>query len=80
MRGFPQSPDTLLETASPVAWKQTASTLIKPIKIGLLAPLLLSDNFLQDDPPPPFVGIFLLLYWTVLASVIYPFLSKSYFK
>jgi hypothetical protein len=70
-RGFPKQPDSFLGTASPVAWKKTVSTIILPIKIVLIGPLLLSDNFLRDDPPPPFIGIYLIVYWTILASIIY---------
>lgn len=72
-RGFPQSPDTLLTTASPVAWKQTTSKIIIPIKVVLIGPVLLSKNFLQEDPPPPFVGLYFIFYWTILATIIYYF-------
>jgi hypothetical protein len=70
-RGFPKHPDSFLGTASPIAWKNTVSTIISPIKIVLIGPLLLSTDFLRDDPPPPFIGIYLIFYWTILASVIY---------
>lgn len=70
--GFPQPPDSLLGIDSPVTWKRVVSTIILPIKIVLIGPLLLpSVDFLKDDPPPPFVGIYFIFYWTILASLIY---------
>ncbi len=70
-RGFPKPPDTLLMTASQEAWKRTGSTIIMPIKVVLIGPILLSKNFLQDDPPPPFVGLYLIIYWTLLGTIIH---------
>ncbi len=73
-RGFPKTPDSILRTGSdsPVIWKSTLSTIILPIKIVLIGPLALPQiNFLKDDPPPPFIGIYLIFYWSILASIIY---------
>jgi hypothetical protein len=73
-RGFPQPPDSVLRTGSdsPVAWKRAASMVLLPLKIILIGPLALPQvNFLKDDPPPPFVGIYFLFYWTLLASVLH---------
>ncbi len=78
-RGFPQSPDSILMTGanSPVAWKWITSTLIAPIKVVLIGPLLLpSVDFLKDDPPPPFIGIYLIVYWTLLASLIHYLIGR----
>ncbi len=75
-RGFPKHPDSFLGTASPESWKHVVSTIILPIKIVLIGPLLLSTDFLRDDPPPPFIGIYLMFYWTVLASIIHYLLRK----
>ena len=75
-RGFPKHPDSFLGTASPIVWKNTASTIILPIKIVLIGPLLLSTDFLRDDSPPPFIGIYLIFYWTILASIIYYLVGK----
>ena len=74
VRGFPQPPDSVLRTGgdSPTAWKSTVATIILPIKIVLIGPLALPQiNFLKEDPPPPFVGIYLIFYWTILASIIH---------
>lgn len=78
-RGFSQYPDSILRTGSdsPIAWKRVVSTMIVPIKIVLIGPLALPQaNFLKDDPPPPFIGIYLVFYWTLLASSIHYFLGK----
>jgi hypothetical protein len=75
-RGFPKHPDSFLRTASPITWKNSVSTIILPVKIVLIGPLLLSTDFLRDDPPPPFIGIYLIFYWTILASSIHYLLGK----
>lgn len=75
-RGFPKQPDTLLTTASTIQWKIIGSKIVVPIKVVLIGPLLLSKNFLQEDPPPPFVGLYFIFYWTLLASTIYYLLNK----
>ena len=60
-----------------MAWKSTLSTIILPIKIVLIGPLALPQiNFLKEDPPPPFIGIYLVLYWSILALLIYYLLGK----
>ncbi len=73
-RGFPQSPDPILTTGSdsPIAWKRLVSTIIFPLKVVLIGPLALPQvHFLKEDPPPPFIGIYLVCYWTVLALVLH---------
>ncbi len=76
-RGFPKPPDSLLLMDSSVSWKSAVSTIISPIKIVLIGPLLLpSVNFLKEDPPPPFVGIYFIFYWSILASIIHYFVGK----
>jgi len=78
-RGFPKYPDSLLRTGSesPIVWKNTASTIILPIKIVLIGPLALPQiNILKEDPPPPFIGIYLIFYWTILASIIHYLIGK----
>lgn len=78
-RGFPKYPDPIIRTGnnSPIAWKRAVSTIILPIKIVLIGPLALpSINILKEDPPPPFIGIYLIFYWTILASIIHYLLGK----
>lgn len=79
-RGFPQAPDSVIYTGadSPIAWKSNTAKIIFPIKIILIGPLAIpSIDFLHDDPPPPFIGIYLIIYWTILASTIYYFINKK---
>lgn len=78
-RGFPQPPDSILRTGgdSPIAWKSAVSRIIFPIKVVLIGPLALPQvNLLKEDPPPPFIGIYLILYWTILALTLHYFLDK----
>jgi hypothetical protein len=78
-RGFPKAPDSIIKTGadSEIAWKRTLSTLLVPVKIVLIGPLALPQiDFLKDDPPPPFIGIYLFLYWTILASFVHYLLRK----
>src|SRR3989344_8935156 len=73
-RGFPQPPDSVLRTGddSGIAWKRAVSTMILPIKIVLIGPVALPQiHFLKEDPPPPFIGIYLVFSWTFLASTIH---------
>lgn len=78
-RGFPKAPDSLLRTGSesPVVWKRAVSTVIFPIKIFLIGPLALPQvNILKEDPPPPFIVLYLVFYWSLLASIIYYLVGK----
>lgn len=73
-RGFPQFPDSVLRTGSdsPVVWKRVVSTIILPIKVILVGPLALPQiDILKEDSPPPFIGIYFIVYWTLLASAIH---------
>jgi len=73
-----QPPESLLGSESQVAWKSALSTILSPIKIILIGPLLPFINFLHKDPdtPPPFFLAGFAFYWTILALIIYYFLSK----
>lgn len=76
-RVFPKAPDSLLGIDSPVTWKHTVSIIISPIKIVLLGPLVLpSIDILKEDPPPPFIVIYLVCYWAILASAVHYLLGR----
>ncbi len=79
-RGFPQFPDSVLHTGSdsPIAWKSTLSTIVWPVKLVLIGPLMPYIEFLRQEPdtPPPFFGIGMVLYWSILAPSIYYLLGK----
>ena len=80
LRGFPQPPDSILRTGhdSPIAWKRAASHVLFPIKVVLIGPLALPQvKVLKDDPPPPFIGIYLVGYWTLLAVALYSLIGLS---
>jgi hypothetical protein len=78
-RGFPQYPDSILKTGSdsPIAWKRTVSTLILPIKVVLIGPLASPQiDFLKEDPPPPFIGMYFVFYWSLLALTLHFLFEK----
>ncbi|MGN6490618.1 MAG: hypothetical protein ACTHLE_01380 [Agriterribacter sp.] len=54
---------------SPIAWKNTMSRVIYPVKFVLVGPL----TFLAQEPDsaPPVILFFFFLYWTAMALVIY---------
>ena len=73
-----QPPEAFLGTESKVDWKSTVATILSPIKIVLIGPLLPFINFLHQDPdtPPPFFLAGFAFYWTILALVIHYLLGK----
>jgi hypothetical protein len=73
-----QPPESLFGTESQVAWKSIVSTILSPIKIILMGPLVPFINFLHQDPdtPPPFFLAGFALYWTLLALFLHYFISK----
>ncbi|HEY9259989.1 hypothetical protein [Chitinophaga sp.] len=74
MRGMPHNSAAFLGSDSLTGWRSIVSTILYPIKIVLLGPV----RFLIDlpDPPPPFVGIGVAIYWTILALAIHYVISK----
>jgi len=73
-----QPPEAFLGTESQAPWKSIVSTILSPIKIILIGPLLPFINFLHKDPdtPPPFFLVGFAIYWTILALIIHYFLDK----
>lgn len=71
-------PEFLLGSESQVSWKSTVSTILSPIKIVLMGPLLPFIKFLRQDPdtPPPFFLVGFAFYWTILAIIFHYLLNK----
>ena len=74
VRLFPARNESFLGTGSPVAWKSAVSTLLLPIKVVLIGPLLPLTEL--EDLPPPFLVVGFALYWTILALLMYYLLGK----
>jgi hypothetical protein len=70
--------ESFFGSESQVGWKFVVSTLLSPIKIILIGPLLPFINFLNQDPdtPPPFFLVGFAFYWTILAVGIHYLVSK----
>jgi len=73
-----QQPESLFGSETQAGWKSTISTVLSPIKIILMGPLLPFINSLHQDPdtPPPFFLIGFVFYWIILALLIHYVLSK----
>ena len=73
-----QPPESFLGSKSQVAWKSAVSTILSPIKIILIGPLLPFINFLHKDPdtPPPFFLAGFAFYWAMLALIVHYLISK----
>ena len=74
IRLFPVNGEWFPGTGSPIAWKNTVSTIIYPIKMVLIGPL--SPLFKEPDPAPPILVFAFALYWAVIALVLYYLFSK----
>ena len=72
------SPESLLGSESQVGWKSVIATILSPVKIVLMGPLLPFIKFLRQDPdtPPPFFLVGFAAYWTFLAIIIHYLISK----
>ena len=73
-----QPPLSFLGSESQGAWKSAVSTVLSPIKIVLMGPLLPALKVLHRDPdtPPPFFIVVFAFYWSVLALVLHHLLRK----
>jgi len=74
VRLFPVNGEYFPGTGSPIVWKSIVSTILYPVKVVLLGPLL--SLFELPDPPPPLLVIAFALYWTLLALMLYYLLDK----
>lgn len=73
-----QQPDSFLGTDSQAAWQSAVSTVLSPVRVILMGPLLPFIKFLSQDPdtPPPFFLAGFAVYWTILAIAIYYLIGK----
>jgi hypothetical protein len=69
VRLFPVNGEAYPGIGSAIAWKNTVSEILMPIKMVLLGPL--SGLFKLPDPPPPFLVLAFAFYWTALALFLY---------
>ena len=74
VRLFPINGDWFPGDGSPIAWKNTLSTIVYPFKVILIRPL--SALFNDPDPPPPILVFAFALYWTAIALFLYFLLGK----
>ena len=72
-----QAPESFLGSETQGAWESVVSTILSPIKIVLIGPLLPFINLLHKDPdtPPPFFLAMFAFYWAILAALLHHFLS-----
>ncbi len=73
-----QPAEALLGSGSQAGWQSIISTILSPIKVILIGPLLPFIKFLHQDPdtPPPFFLVGFAFYWTILALTLYFIISK----
>jgi|SoiMethySBSTD1v2_1073268.scaffolds.fasta_scaffold194101_2 hypothetical protein len=72
-----QAPEAFLGSKTQAAWQSVVSTILSPIKVVLIGPLLPFINLLHKDPdtPPPFFLALFAFYWAILAAILHHFLS-----
>src|SRR5882757_2888252 len=74
VRLFPVNGEWFPGAGSPIAWKNTVSTILYPFKMVLVGPL--SPLFHEKDPAPPILVFAFALYWAAMALVLYYLISK----
>lgn len=74
-----QPAESFMGSASQAGWQSVVSTILSPVKIILIGPLLPFINFLKQDPdtPPPFFLAGFAFYWAILALVIRLLISQT---
>ncbi|MEI9921326.1 MAG: hypothetical protein WDO14_21455 [Bacteroidota bacterium] len=72
---IPGSVESFMGTESLTGWKSVVATALYPVKIILGGPMLPLLNL--PDPPPPFLVIGFVLYWSFLALVIYYVIGRT---
>lgn len=76
VRLFPAIGQSYLSTDSSIGWKKVGSTILLPVKVVLLGPVVPLVAQLDEDPPPPFIVGMFIIYWAILASVLHYLLRK----
>lgn len=73
-----QPAESFLGSGPQANWQSAISTMLSPVKIILVGPLLPFINFLRQDPdtPPPFFLVGFAIYWSILALAIHYLSSK----
>lgn len=73
-----QPPESFLGAETQGSWQRVVSTILSPVKIVLLGPLVPFINFLHRDPdtPPPFFIAMFAAYWSVFAASLHFVIGK----
>lgn len=73
-----QPPEAFLGSESQSGWQSVVSTILSPVKIILIGPLLPFIKFLHQDPdtPPPFFLAGFAFYWTLLGLLLHYILGR----
>ena len=69
-----QPHDALGAVPSQAPWQQHISTILSPLRLVLVGPVVWLQQ--DPDPPPPFRVILLAIYWTLLALVAHSLLNS----
>lgn len=70
-----QPPEALWASPEQQPWQKLASTILAPLKIALVGPVVWLQR--DPDPPPPFRIILCAVYWSILALGIYQLLPRK---
>ena len=68
-----QAPETFIGSDSQQHWKSVLSTILSPIKIIVVGPLLPFIEFMHQDPdtPPLFFLIGFTIHWSMPAIILH---------
>lgn len=66
---FPGNGDWYPGSSSSIAWKESAASVIYPLKYVLVEPLSLLTQ--DPDPAPPILVIAFAVYWSAIALALY---------
>jgi hypothetical protein len=71
-------PDSFLGSESQGPWKSVVATILSPIKVVIIGPLLPFIKFMHQDPdtPPPFFLIGFAAHWIIIALFLHYLFGK----